>query len=80
MNPVLKEAIAAGLTGAAIAAALSFAVNMFLTPMPGTLFEHALGNGISGFFSGLMSGFIGVYLALKKFSASSQAKSETQTI
>lgn len=80
MNPLLKEAIAAGLIGGAIAAALSFAVNMFLTPIPVTLFEHSLGNGISGFFSGLMSGFIGVYLALKKFSASSRATSETQTI
>lgn len=80
MNPVLKEAIAAGLIGGAIAAALSFAVNMFLTPVPGTLFEHALGNGISGLLSGLLSGFVGVFLALKKFSTGSKTESETGSL
>ena len=69
MNPELKEAITAGLIGGVIAAVLAFAVNMFLTPFPETPFDHSLGNGISGFFSGSMSGFVGVYLALRKFRA-----------
>lgn len=66
MSFELKEAILAGLIGAVIAAALSFSVNHFIAPFPKTVFDNSLGNGVSGFFSGLLSGFIGVYLVLRK--------------
>lgn len=62
----LKEALLAGLIGGASAAVLAFLVNHYLVPFPATAFDNSLGHGISGLFSGLFSGFIGVYLVLGK--------------
>ncbi len=39
---------------AAFGFAISFIINNFLTPIPETRMQHAIGNGISGLMSGLM--------------------------
>jgi len=39
---------------AAMGFALSFVINYFLVPIPNSLIDHALANGISGFMAGLM--------------------------
>ena len=66
MNYVFKESILAGLIGGCIAATLAFAINQFLLPLPQSVLDNSLGNGISGFASGLLSGFVGVFLVLRK--------------
>ncbi|MDX9875087.1 MAG: hypothetical protein RBS88_09270 [Spongiibacteraceae bacterium] len=66
MSYKLKEAILAGLIGGGAAAVLAFLMNHYVVPFPATAFDNSLGHGISGLFSGLLSGFIGVYLALGK--------------
>lgn len=73
MSVASKEALLAGLIGGVIAAVIAFAVAYFVVPAPLTLLDAAIGNGVSGFFSGLMSGFIGVLLALKKRATSKAA-------
>lgn len=73
MNVVFKEALLAGLIGGMIAAVIAFVVAYFVVPAPLTLLDAAIGNGVSGFFSVLMSGFIGVFLALKKLATSKAA-------
>lgn len=65
MKAILKESIGAGLVGGAVSAVIAFFVSQNL-PVPLTAFDISIGNGFSGFFSGLMSGFVGVYLVLRK--------------
>lgn len=61
-----KEAVIAGLIGAAMGMLLSFLANYFLVPFPGGAFENALNNGISGLISGFMSGFMALFMYFKK--------------
>jgi hypothetical protein len=65
MKAILKESIVAGVVGGAVSAVIAFLVSQNL-PAPLTPFDISLGNGFSGFVSGLMSGFVGVYLVLRK--------------
>ena len=65
MKTILKESIIAGLVGGAVSAVIAFFVSQNL-PLPLSPFSNSIGNGVSGFFSGLMSGFVGVYLILRK--------------
>lgn len=65
MKTILKESIIAGLVGGAVSAVIAFFVSQNL-PLPLSPFDNSMGNGFSGFFSGLMSGFVGVYLVLRK--------------
>ena len=57
-----NKALIAGLMGGIGGLVFSIIINYFILPMPETLFANALGNGISG----LISGFMGGYLAIKK--------------
>ena len=57
-----KEAIKAGVIGGIGGLIFSMVINYYVVPMPKSLFETALGNGISG----LISGFMGGFLAIKK--------------
>ena len=65
MKTILKESLVAGLVGGAVSAVVAFFVSQNL-PVPLSLFDISIGNGFSGFFSGLMSGFVGVFLVLRK--------------
>ena len=57
-----KEALKAGLLGGLGGLVFSMIINYFVIPMPETTFTNALGNGASG----LISGFMGGYLAISK--------------
>ena len=59
---IQKEALNAGLIGGIGGLIFSMIINYFVIPMPESLIVNALGNGISG----LISGFMGGYLAIKK--------------
>ena len=60
MKPILKAALISGLMGFVI----SFLLNYFIFPVPTTELASAFGNGMSGLFSG----FMGAYMALKQSS------------
>ncbi|TCK02939.1 hypothetical protein [Marinobacterium mangrovicola] len=66
MTVEIKEAIIAGIIGGVIAGGLSMLANHFLVPFPQTSMDNTVGHGITGLVSGLLSGFIGVMVALKK--------------
>ncbi|MBP9078431.1 MAG: hypothetical protein KBG02_16295 [Haliscomenobacter sp.] len=53
-------ALQAGLTGAIAGMAFSALVNYFFLPVPETVFLHAFGNGMSGLASGFMGGFMAI--------------------
>jgi hypothetical protein len=53
------RAVAGGGIGGLV---VSMVINYYILPMPETVFANALGNGISG----LMIGFMGGFLAIKK--------------
>ena len=57
-----KESLKAGLIGGIGGLVVSMVINYFILPMPETVLANALGTGISG----LMSGFMGGFLAIKK--------------
>ena len=57
-----NKALRAGLMGGIGGLVFSIIINYFILPIPETLYANALGNGISG----LISGFMGGYLAIKK--------------
>ena len=61
---ILKAALMAGLMGLIA----SFLVNYFIVPVPENELVNAFGNGMSG----LMSGFMGAYMALKPKKGSDQ--------
>jgi len=56
-----KKSFKAGLFGGIGGLIFSMVINYFILPMPETVFANAVGNGISG----LISGFMGGYLAKK---------------
>jgi hypothetical protein len=57
-----KSAIIAGLVGGIGGFVFSAMINYFILPMPESLLGSALDNGMSG----LISGFMGGYLAIRK--------------
>jgi len=59
-----KKSFNAGLIGGIGGLIFSMVINYFILPMPETVLANAVGNGISG----LISGFMGGYLAIKKIS------------
>ena len=59
---IQKKALKAGLIGGIGGLVFSMIINYFVFPMPESLIGNASGNGISG----LISGFMGGYLAIKK--------------
>ena len=57
---VKNAALKAGLMGGIGGLFFSMAINYFILPIPETLFINALGNGISGLISGFMGGFLAI--------------------
>lgn len=55
-----KKAFISGLIGAAFGFIFSGLINYYLLPFPETIFDHALSNGLSGMFSGFMGGFMAI--------------------
>ncbi|MEM9982941.1 MAG: hypothetical protein AAF734_10630 [Bacteroidota bacterium] len=58
-----NAALKAGITGALAGMLFSALLNYFVIPIPETTFINAVGNGMSG----LISGFMGGFMALKAF-------------
>lgn len=56
-----KKAITSGIIAAIIGFVFSWLVSYFLIPMPETILVNAFNNGLSG----LISGFMGGYTAIK---------------
>lgn len=65
------NAIKNGLIAALMGFVMSYLVNRYLLPMPGTIQQNAIGNGISGLMSGFMGGFMGALMTTR-----SQANAE----
>lgn len=60
-----KELIKSIVPSAVMCTLISFAVNYFILPMPTDIKGNAIGNGISGFFSGVISAAITTILLVK---------------
>jgi hypothetical protein len=55
-----RKALKAGLIGGIGGLVFSMVMNYFVIPMPDSLIGSAFGNGISGLISGLMGGFLAI--------------------
>lgn len=73
MKMITKESLWAGMAGGIVSAVIAFLIAYFVVPAPLNLLDVSIGNALCGFFSGLMSGFVGVYLVLKNIAANSKA-------
>lgn len=62
---MFMESIKAGVISGILGALLSWLINYFLIDVPGTVFLHAVGNGISGLFSGFFGGFFSILFFIK---------------
>ncbi len=62
MKGKIGEAVKSGLIGGAICGIIQGILGYTILPFPKSLMDHAIGNGIGGFFSGLFAGFIGVLM------------------
>ena len=56
----LKDALKQGIIGALGGFAMSFLMNYFVFPVPHSVLQKAVGNGMSGVLSGFMGGFLGL--------------------
>lgn len=54
------QALKGGLLGGALGGIVSAGLNYYILPFPGSSADNALGHGMTGFFCGLVSGFVGV--------------------
>lgn len=70
MSFQIKESVMSGVFGGGVSAVIAFLVARYVAPLPLNVVDISIGNGLSGFFSGLMSGFVGVYIVLRKISYS----------
>lgn len=69
---VKKELIKAACIGGVMCFAMSFLINYFLTSVPDTQLANAIGNGISGLGSGVMTAICGMgafFLSARKSGA-----------
>lgn len=58
----IRAALRSGLVGGAVGGLISAGLNYALLPFPHSPAANAFGHGMSGFFCGLVSGFVGVLL------------------
>jgi hypothetical protein len=58
----MRAALKSGLIGGAVGGLISAGLNYALLPFPHSAAANAFGHGMSGFFCGLLSGFVGVLL------------------
>lgn len=60
-----KELIKSIIPSAVACTLISFLLNYFVIPMPDNIMGHAIGNGVSGLFSGAISAAIVTILLVK---------------
>ena len=60
MRGNIIELLKGGFITGIVSAAISFLLNYYLLPFPGTLLDNAVGHGISGFMCGFLSASIGI--------------------
>ncbi len=62
VSSTVRAALKSGLIGGAVGGLISAGLNYTLLPFPQSAADNAFGHGMSGFFCGLLSGFVGVLL------------------
>ena len=62
MKNKIGEALKSGLIGGVICGIIQGLLGYTILPFPKSLMDHAIGNSIGGFFSGLFAGCIGVLM------------------
>jgi ABC-type transport system involved in multi-copper enzyme maturation permease subunit len=55
-----------GIIGALASAVMSVLLAAFVLPMPIDRIHHVVGYGIGGFWCGLLSGFLGVFMYIRR--------------
>ena len=58
----IKSAIAGGIIGFLMCALM----NHFVVPFPETVIANTMNNGIGGLITGVIAGFMGVYIYMRK--------------
>ncbi len=62
----LVSSTISGVLGGISSASMSVVVAAFLVPMPIDKTHHVVGYGIGGLMCGILSGFMGVYMHMKR--------------
>jgi len=66
----IGEAVKGGVIGGIACAVVSGLMNYFVIPFPKTLLDNGINHAMSGLFSGLVTGFVGLIVFMTKQSKS----------
>ncbi len=66
MGTNIAEPLKSAMAGGIIGCLMCVLVNHFIVPFPKTVVANTINNGIGGLITGLIAGFMGVYMYMRK--------------